>query len=86
MPPTDISPKQRKLLKHLAKQAEAVRTTGRWTNGPDLVDLLFRLRLSKPRAKSVRYAGMKLPIAHSLCARIVCCPLTGRELVGVAGL
>ena len=55
-----------------------------WWKGPDLAELLLALRRTRPGAHSVRYAGMKLPIRHSLCSRIACCPLTGRELVGSA--
>lgn len=77
-----VTRKQRELLGHLARQADAVRSSRNWHRGPDLAELLVALRFTRPRARVVRFAGMKLPIRHSLCARIACCPLTGRELVG----
>lgn len=82
----DLNTKQRRLLVHLASQADAVRKTNDWRKGRDLADLALALRFARPRARSVSYAGIKFPLAFTLCCRIACCPMTGRELVGSVDL
>jgi hypothetical protein len=82
----DLNTKQRRLLGHLSRQADAVRKTRDWRKGPDLAELFHAVRHARPRARSVRYGGMTFPLAFSLCARIACCPVTGRELVGSVDL
>lgn len=79
-----ISPKQRRLLRHLASQADAVRASHDWYAGRDLAELLQALRFARPRARTVRYAGIRFPILHSLCTKVAACPVSGRPLVGVA--
>lgn len=74
------------IIKTMARQSNRAIRTGRITGQPDLELLAYLAKTARPRAKSVNYRGVNWPLSHNLWSRIVVCPETRRNLVGVIDL
>ena len=68
------------------ESAQAAQTRQLPSQFPTLRVLRNILRTSSPSARSIKWHGVRWPLASSLSSRYVCCPETGRLLFGVIDL
>ncbi len=70
------------LLHRLHQQADYLLLTRDWATAPDLSALLHELKLARFDARRIVFRGVTFPLAWSIISTVVCCPKTGRHLVG----